>query len=327
MKRIGKPVFFIVFVIILALAYTSVFGIYGENGDFKITYIKGINDIRWGIDINGGVEAVFAPDGKDATDAEMESVKAILELRLVAQNVTDYEVYPDYSNDRITIRFPWKSDEKDYDPDTAIKELSATAKLTFRGGSTADGEVIIEGSDVKRAYSNYQSTSEGTHQHVVVLELNDEGKTKFADGTQKYFDQQIGIWMDEELVSAPKVSSVITDGIAIISGSFDAAGAAKLANTINAGALPFGLKVESYSTLSGQFRSDSDGICCYHGIVSDLPVHALYVSPARLYRLYRSARSNGNLHHGDLRLFPCLPQLYNDHPRYCRHDSLHWYGR
>ena len=59
MKRIGKPVFFIVFVLILALAYTSIFGIYGENGDFDVTYIKGINDIRWGIDIKGGVEAVF----------------------------------------------------------------------------------------------------------------------------------------------------------------------------------------------------------------------------------------------------------------------------
>ena len=250
MKRIGKPVFFIVFVIILALAYTSVFGIYGENGDFKVTYIKGINDIRWGIDINGGVEAVFAPDGKDATDDEMESVKAILELRLVAQNVTDYEIYPDYTNDRITVRFPWKSDEENYDPDTAISELSATAKLTFRGGSTESGEVIIEGKDVKRAYSNYQSSSNGTYQHVVVLELNDEGATKFADGTRTYLNQQIGIWMDDDLISAPTVNQVISNGTATISGSFDAAGAAKLANTINAGALPFGLKIESYSTIS-----------------------------------------------------------------------------
>ena len=251
MKRIGKPVFFIVFVIILALAYTAVFGVYGENGDFKITYIKGINDIRWGIDINGGVEAVFAPDGRDATDEEMESVKAILELRLVAQNVTDYEIYPDYSNDRITVRFPWKSDETDYDPDSAIKELKATASLTFRQGTDKSGEVLLEGKDVKKAYSNYQqSGSNGVREHVVVLELNDEGKTKFADATKANLNKTISIWMDDTCISAPTVNSVITDGTAIISGDFNAASSAKLANTINAGALPFSLTVESYSTIS-----------------------------------------------------------------------------
>ena len=257
MKRIGKPVFFIVFVIILLLAFTSVFGIYGENGDFKITYIKGINDIRWGIDINGGVEAVFAPDNKDATDDEMESVKAILELRLVAQNVTDYEIYPDYANDRITVRFPWKSDEKDYDPDKAIEELSATSKLSFRSGSSYDGDVIIEGKDVKKAYSNYQQTAKGNYQHVVVLELNDEGADKFAAGTKANKDGTISIWMDEECISNPSVSETITTGTAIISGSFDASSAAKLANTINAGALPFGLKVESYSTISPSLGSSA----------------------------------------------------------------------
>ena len=69
MKRNRKPVFFIVFLVILALAYTSLMGVYGENGDFKVTYIKGLNDIRWGIDIKGGVEAVFKPEkGVEASD-------------------------------------------------------------------------------------------------------------------------------------------------------------------------------------------------------------------------------------------------------------------
>ena len=256
MKRIGKPVFFIVFIVILALAYTSIFGVYGENGDFDITYIKGINDIRWGIDINGGVEAVFAPaDGIDADEDQMESVKSILDLRLVSQNVTDYEIYPDYTNDRITVRFPWKSDESNYDPDQAINELCATAVLTFRGGSDASGEVLLEGSDVKSAYSSYQSTSSGVHEHVVVLELTDEGTQKFASATSQYLNQTISIWMDEECISAPTVNAVISDVSAIISGDFDAASSAKLASTINAGALPFGLNVESYSTISPSLGS------------------------------------------------------------------------
>ena len=99
------------------------------TGNYKITYVKGISDLRWGIDIKGGVEAVFAPaDGVDATEDQMRSVQSILELRLTNNNVTDYELYPDFSNDRITVRFPWKSDEENYDPGEAITELAATAE-------------------------------------------------------------------------------------------------------------------------------------------------------------------------------------------------------
>ncbi len=251
MKRIGKPVFFIVAVIILLLAYTSVFGVYTENGDFTITRIKGINDIRWGIDINGGVEAVFMPaDGTDATDEQMASVKAILDLRLVSGNITDYEMYPDYTNDRITVRFPWKSDEKDYDPNTAIEELAATARLTFRAGSTADGKILLEGSDVANAKAGYQTNSNGQQEYVVSLELTEDGKKKFAEATTTYLNQTISIWMDDQLLSAPTVTETISDGKAVISGNFTAETATDLANKINAGALPFNLEIESYSTIN-----------------------------------------------------------------------------
>ncbi len=271
MKRIGKPVFFIVAVLILALAYTSIFGVYGENGDFKLTYIKGISDIRWGIDINGGVEVVFMPaDGKDATDEQMQSVKSIIDMRLVSQNITDYEIYPDYTNDRITVRFPWKSDEKDYDPDKAIKELAATAKLTFRPGNsytnvqyaddgsvmymTPSGDtaatVLLEGKDVKNATAQYTTNSNGQYVYSVGLELNESGTKKFADATEKYLNKTISIWMDDQMISFPTVNEKITSGEASISGNFTAQEATDLAQKINAGALPFELKIESYGTIN-----------------------------------------------------------------------------
>ena len=80
MKRVKKPVFFIIAALILALTYTSVFGVYTQNGDTKNTWIKGAGDIRWGIDIRGGVEAVFSPDKEDVdiTDDDMDAAKAII---------------------------------------------------------------------------------------------------------------------------------------------------------------------------------------------------------------------------------------------------------
>ena len=259
MKKIGKPVFFIVFVLIAALAYTSIFGIYGENGDFNVTYIKGLSDIRWGIDINGGVEAVFAPDdGIDADETQMEDIKGILDSRLVGQNITDYEVYPDYEHDRITIRFPWKSDEKDYDPDAAIAELASTSELTFKGGTESSGEVLLTGKDIKRAYASYQQmSSSSAYEYVVGLEFNDEGREKFKEATTAYTDKQISIWMDDELLSAPSVSETIDSGSAVITGNFTSKSATALANKINAGALPFKLKVESYGTISPSLGSNA----------------------------------------------------------------------
>ena len=135
MKRVKKPVFFVVALLILALVYTSLFGVYGQRGDFKETYIKGAGDIRWGIDIRGGVEATFSPAGDvKATATELDSAKAIIETRMVSTNITDYEIYTDAANNRIIVRFPWKSGEANFDPEAAIEELSATAMLTFREG-------------------------------------------------------------------------------------------------------------------------------------------------------------------------------------------------
>ena len=92
MKRVPKPVFFVVALLILAFSFTAIFGISYYTGDNKTTVLKGISDIRWGIDIRGGVEATFKPAGDvDATDEQLESAKSIIELRMVSQGITDYE--------------------------------------------------------------------------------------------------------------------------------------------------------------------------------------------------------------------------------------------
>ena len=147
MKTKGKIKFFVVFALILALAYTAFFGISYQYGDVKTTYVKGISDIRWGIDIQGGVEATFTPaEGVEASDSDLDAAVAVMKLRLVNLNITDYEVYSDYSKQRIIVRFPWKSGETDFDPEAAIAELGQTAELKFVGGTEADGEVLFTGS-------------------------------------------------------------------------------------------------------------------------------------------------------------------------------------
>ncbi len=243
MKRIGKPWFFIVAVIIVALTLTSFFGISNWYGDTQNVYIKGASDIRWGIDIQGGVEAVFAPDIQDEaiTNDDMDAAKEIIETRLIDQSITDYEVYTDYDNHQVIVRFPWKSGESDFDPTTAVQELGETALLTFCEGNESQDTVILSGAaDIAQA----QPSVDENGAYVVQLTLTTEGAAKFAEATARLQGDYISIWMDDIMISAPTVNAVITDGNAIISGSFDADSATELANKINAGSLPFALTVD-----------------------------------------------------------------------------------
>ena len=162
MKRVKKPVFFIIAALILALTYTSVFGVYTQNGDTKNTWIKGAGDIRWGIDIRGGVEATFSPaEGVEATAEQLEAAKAIIELRMVSKSITDYEIYTDEANDKIIVRFPWKSGESDFDPEKAIEEISATALLTFREGKSYETQTVDgEGKAMHKSLGNGMDPAE-----------------------------------------------------------------------------------------------------------------------------------------------------------------------
>ena len=243
-KRVGEPVFFVVLILILALTYAAFFGFYDYYGDTKKTYIKGAGDIRWGIDISGGVEAVFAPDKKGATKEDMDSAKAIIETRLVNNNITDYEVYVDNKNNDIIVRFPWAAGESDFDAQSTVEELGGTAQLSFYSGEdNSSGTPFMTGAVVKKAQAGY----EDDHGYVVSLELDKEGTSAFANATAKAASDgsKISIYMDNTCISTAGCSEAITGGKAIIYGNFDNEAAMKLANQINAGSLPFGLTVDN----------------------------------------------------------------------------------
>ena len=148
MKTKGKAWHLVVTVLlILAFVYTAFFGVSAKYGDVTTTYIKGAKDIRFGVDIKGGVNVTFVPsDGYDATDEQLDAARLVIENRLVALNVTDYELYVDPSSDSLILEFPWQSGETDFDPESAIQEIGTTAYLTFREGSSADGDLILDGS-------------------------------------------------------------------------------------------------------------------------------------------------------------------------------------
>ncbi|WP_024861080.1 protein translocase subunit SecD [Ruminococcus flavefaciens] len=264
MKKTGKKTFFIVVAFIALFAVISVLGIDKLYGDNRTTYVKGVDDIRLGIDIKGGVDVTFGPAGEfDANEDQLDSATEVIKTRLSSLGITDNEVYSDTKSDRIIVRFPWKVGETNFDPESAVKELGEMAELTFRKGTdtTTDadgnevpsGEIVLVGDDIASARSAYIPTDDGKdYEYVVSLELNSSGKDKFAEATGELMGSStpISIWMDNTLISAPTVNSTITDGKAQITGSFDADSSKKLADQINSGALPFKMETKSFRTIS-----------------------------------------------------------------------------
>ncbi len=280
MKRIPKPVFFIVAILILAFAATSLLGVQYYVGDVENTVVKGIDDIRWGIDIRGGVEATFKPaDNIDATDKELDSAKSIIETRMMSNGITDYELYADYNSDRIIVRFPWKEDEANFDPVAAIDELAATANLTFQD---TEGNVLMDGSMVKSAEAGVNTQSGSATEYLVLLDLTDEGAGTFAEITAAHLNSQIAIYMDDTMLSSPTVNEVITGGSASITGSFTAEEATKLADQINAGALPFSLEVASYSSISPTLGQNSLTAMGYAAIIAFILIALVMIIRYRL---------------------------------------------
>lgn len=282
MNRKGKSwPLFVVAILIVLFSLTAIFGVSYTYGDTKNVYVKGASDIRFGIDIRGGVDVTFMPaDDVEATDAQMTAAKTVIEDRLVGLGITDYESYVDNNKNRIIVRFPWKNDEADFNPQTAIDEIGTTAKMVFRKGSSATGEEILSGDDVASASAAYNET-EGW---VVQLKFNSAGASAFATATTELAASNgtISIWLDDNNISTATVNEAITGGEAIIKGKFDQDSASTLANQINSGSLPFALSAESYSTISPSLGAKSLDVMVQAGIIAFILVAILMIVRYRL---------------------------------------------
>ncbi len=274
--------FFIIFAITLCVAAMAWYGL-SIGGT---TYVKSAKDIRTGIDIRGGVNATFVPADESVvpTDEELEAAKAIFETRMDSEGILDYTITTDNEHHAVIVEFPWKSDEKDYDPQAAIDELGATANLTFcslkkdssgnpvdangtsiltSGNAPVPDKVLLSGKDIKTSSAVYQ---EG--QYVVALEFTNEGAEIFKEATTTYLNDYIGIFLDDVAISWPTVNTTIDTGEAVITGSFTSDEAKSLATKINAGALPYAMTSSNYNAISATLGNKALTVMLYAGLIT-----------------------------------------------------------
>ncbi|MCK9479881.1 MAG: protein translocase subunit SecD [Firmicutes bacterium] len=262
--RNNKATFFVLAAIAVLLGYVAFFGFEFSIGNNKTYEIKGADKMRYGIDIRGGIEAVYEPKDADIrpTEAQLDSARAIIETRLDLKNITDREITVDVDNGLIIVRFPWASTEIDFDPQKAIAEIGQTAMLSFRN---PEGEILLKGDTVVSSKPEYDPQQRSYH---IALEFNNEGAQLFEQATRSLMGKNISIFMDEDEISSPRVNEAIAGGRAVITGQFTAETAKKLSNQISSGALPFSLKSESNSTISPKLGKSALDVMLRAGILA-----------------------------------------------------------
>ncbi len=231
-----------VLVIVLG-AYMALFGFNFQLGSYHVTYPSALDEdhgIRQGLDLVGGSVITYEAQADTAEDSEMESVVNVLRKRLDALGYTEATVSRQ-GEKKVRVEIPAIQN-----PEEAVQTLGQTAKLTFRD---ADGNVVLDGTDVKSATAAFGQINESSgNVHYVQLQLNDSGVDKFASATaaaaaRPEGENFIAIMLDETPISQPRVDSTINQPTCVISGGFtDSSETQELATLINSGNLPFSIK-------------------------------------------------------------------------------------
>ena len=200
-----------------------------------------MQNIRTGLDLSGGVSITYEATEAAPSAADMDDTIYKLQQR-VTQFSTESNVYQQGLN-RINIEIPGVTDANEI-----LEELGKPGSLQFQD---EEGNVVLEGTDIAGAEGvAYTDSSTGEHKYVVDLTMTTEGTKKFADATEANVGKIIYIVYDGEIISAPRVQTVITGGKAEITGMTDLDTARQLASFIRIGSLTLELN-EIYSNVVG----------------------------------------------------------------------------
>lgn len=223
--------FVLAIIVIAGLCCAALLGI----GDFLPSVQDGV---VLGLDLTGGSVIVYEAQADNPTSEQMEIAQNIMRTRLDSLNYTEATVT--VSGKQLRVEIPNVSD-----PSEAAGLLGSTASLTFED---VDGNVLMEGSDVKEAKTEYGTQNNAaTPSYYIALTWQSDAVQKFADATAAVSakgtgSNTIAICLDGETISAPTVTQTINDENCVITGSFTKEEADELSSLINAGQLPFAME-------------------------------------------------------------------------------------
>lgn len=284
----GKSIilFIVTLILTVAVGLVAAFGVGKTNtGSAK--------NIILGLDLKGGVSVTYQVKDKEFTKEQLNDTVYKLELR-VANFSTESEVYTE-GNDKITVDIPGT-----YDSQEVLEQLGKPGSLMFvtvadddfEGDDTyplyvtPDGtryKVWVSGDEIADADSQARTDSDtGATQYVVTLAMTKAGTTKFADATQTNLNKTISILYDDQIISSPKVNTVISNGEAIIEGQESMEAARNLASTIRIGSLSLKLEEISSKVVSAKLGNDAIKTSLMAGLIGIIIVMAFMIIMYRI---------------------------------------------
>ncbi|MCA9959005.1 MAG: protein translocase subunit SecD [Chloroflexota bacterium] len=232
--------------------------------------------IQQGLDLQGGLQVLLeadAPADQDVTAEEMNTAASIIEQRINALGLTEPLVEVAQGEKRIVVELPGIEN-----PEDAISLIQETALLEFIDTGTQslpEGycvrtslnedqvsrceldpenpdpnavtipaptfETILTGAGLQSAA--VQTTNFG--ETYVSFALNADAADIFAEFTRNNVGRYLTIVLDKQVISSPRINSVIDEGRGSITGNFTFDEASKLALQLRYGSLPVPLKIES----------------------------------------------------------------------------------
>jgi preprotein translocase subunit SecD len=209
------------------------------------------NKIKLGLDLQGGVRVLLqlntTPENPKITPEIQSETEQVYRDRIDRLGVAEPQI-TSVGTDRILVELPNVKD-----PDEAVRALKEVAKLDFKivppaveqraetdkkyandpnGAYKDSGPIVYAGADLKSAASA-PSQSGGNWQ----IDFETKDPKKFGELTQANLQKLLGVFLDKRYVSAATIQGVITDQ-GQITGNFSEDDTIRIANDLNAGALP-----------------------------------------------------------------------------------------
>ena len=130
-----------------------------------------------------------------------------------------------------------------------------------------ENQIVVSGNDITSARGGMYTDNYGQTQYVVDLTFSEEGRQKFAEATERNLGQPIYIIYNGDIVSAPYVQSVISEGRAQITGMENLETAERLASTIRIGALKLELDVLRSNVVGAKLGQDAISTSLKAGLI------------------------------------------------------------
>jgi preprotein translocase subunit SecD len=219
---------------------------------------------------SGVTESVIQTAGDDKLLVQLPGVEDPKEAERVLEGTAqlDFRIQKPGSNAQLAI-------ERQLLTEAKIKEITVIAEGDPAKMAAAKAAVKRQEEAIAALFEKTGLTGEfltsasasplspGSPEWQVGIGFNVEGDKMFADLTKKIAgkDQGLGIFLDNELLSAPTVKSEFAQtgirGGASITGNFDDKGANDLAVQLRGGALPVPLEVAETRTVGATLGQDS----------------------------------------------------------------------